>query len=224
MATVLLLTASERRREMLATVLQQGGLTMAWVPETSPLDSLGAEEAPDLLLVDAPSLPWEQVEAALAVRETLRAPLLLVVREAHLSYLPQEGGADDFLLEPVQPGELLARCRHLLARARGRGDKGLLRLGDLVIDQDRYEVRVGGRKVILTYKEYELLRFLAAHPGRVFTREELLNKVWGYDYFGGTRTVDVHIRRLRGKIEDAAHTFLETVWNVGYRFKTPEGS
>ena len=94
----------------------------------------------------------------------------------------------------------------------------MISLGDLVINQSRYEVTISDIRIMLTFKEYELLRLFASSPGTVFTREQLLSKIWGYDYFGGTRTVDVHIRRLRSKIEDANHTFIETVWNVGYRF------
>jgi DNA-binding response OmpR family regulator len=93
-----------------------------------------------------------------------------------------------------------------------------IQCGDLVIDLANCEVRVGGKVVELTFKEYELLKFLAKDRGRVFTREALLHKVWGYDYFGGDRTVDVHVRRLRSKIEDSGQTFIETVRNIGYRF------
>jgi len=96
--------------------------------------------------------------------------------------------------------------------------------GELVIDLDRYEVTLRGRKVDLAYKEYELLKYLASNPGRVFSRESLLRSVWEYDYFGGTRTVDVHIRRLRSKIDDVSNNFIETQWNVGYRFRSPGGS
>jgi DNA-binding response OmpR family regulator len=95
----------------------------------------------------------------------------------------------------------------------------MVRVGDMTINAANFEVSVGGRRVSLRFKEYELLLLMAANPGRVYSREALLNKVWGYDYLGGTRTVDVHIRRLRSKIEDAEHTFIETVWQVGYRFK-----
>ena len=95
----------------------------------------------------------------------------------------------------------------------------LIRCGDLVIDLAKCEVSLSGRLIPLTFKEYELLRFLASNRGRVFTREALLNKVWGYDYYGGDRTVDVHIRRLRSKIEDPTHTFIETVRNIGYKFR-----
>tara|TARA_B100000700_G_C15047576_1_gene858675 strand:+ start:239 stop:916 length:678 start_codon:yes stop_codon:yes gene_type:complete len=93
--------------------------------------------------------------------------------------------------------------------------------GSLIIDCDRYEVTLAGRKVDLTYKEYELLKFLASHPDRVFSRESLLRSVWEYDYFGGTRTVDVHVRRLRSKIDDVSNNFIATQWNVGYRFRSP---
>ena len=98
---------------------------------------------------------------------------------------------------------------------------GVIRAADLVIDPHRYDVHLAGRKVLLTFKEYELLKLLASTPGHVYSRDKLLDQVWGYQYFGGTRTVDVHVRRLRSKIEDATHTFIETVRNVGYRFRAP---
>ena len=98
----------------------------------------------------------------------------------------------------------------------------VVRAGDLVINTANFEVSIGGRRVSLRYKEYELLLLMASNPGRVFSREALLNRIWGYDYLGGTRTVDVHIRRLRSKIDDAERTFIETVWQVGYRFRSPE--
>ena len=95
----------------------------------------------------------------------------------------------------------------------------MIRVGDLAIDLSRYEVTQGGRRMELTFKEYELLKFFATNPGKVFSREHLLNAVWGYDYYGGTRTVDVHIRRLRSKIENGPVLFIDTVRNVGYRFR-----
>ena len=97
-------------------------------------------------------------------------------------------------------------------------NENIIKKGDLVIDCSKYEVKIDDKQVDLTYKEYELLKFLATNPGRVYSRDALLNKIWGYDYYGGTRTVDVHIRRLRGKIEDNKHAFIDTVRNVGYKF------
>ena len=111
------------------------------------------------------------------------------------------------------------RINQLLRKARGMKDSELIKCDGLVIDLAKCEVTVDGRVVGLTFKEYELLRFLASNRGRVYTREALLDKIWGYDYYGGDRTVDVHIRRLRSKIEDSKHTFIETVRNIGYRFK-----
>ena len=129
-------------------------------------------------------------------------------------------------VERREPVSFAVTCRHcaepycVYACITGGADsRELIECGDLVLDLARCEVALNGRLVALTFKEYELLRFLASHPGRVYTRDALLSKVWGYDYFGGDRTVDVHIRRLRSKIEDASHTFIETVRNIGYRFR-----
>jgi DNA-binding response OmpR family regulator len=126
-------------------------------------------------------------------------------------------GIDDFIVKPYDIRELAVRARRLLQRNLKENE--MLRCEDLVIDLANCEVRVGGKIVELTFKEYELLKFLAKDRGRVFSRETLLNKVWGYDYFGGDRTVDVHIRRLRSKIEISGQIFIETVRNIGYRFK-----
>ncbi len=146
-------------------------------------------------------------------------PVLALVSADRLGEHDFSLKADDFILSPPRPGELAARVKQLVRRMRGDSGDHVIQAGDLTIDQDRYEVAVGPKKVLLTFKEYQLLVLLASNPGRVYSREALLSQVWGYDYFGGTRTVDVHIRRLRSKIEDAFHSFIETVWNVGYRFR-----
>jgi DNA-binding response OmpR family regulator len=149
--------------------------------------------------------------------------LAVVPRDAVETYDPTFN-VDEFILSPLQHGELVARLNQAVYRVRGSLGQEVLRIGDLVIDLDRYDVVMAGRRVPLTYKEFQLLVLLASNPGRVYTREALLSQVWGYDYLGGTRTVDVHIRRVRSKIEDPDHTFVETIWNVGYRFKTsPSG-
>jgi DNA-binding response OmpR family regulator len=126
-------------------------------------------------------------------------------------------GVDDFIVMPYDARELVARARRLLQSNVKENE--ILRCDDLVIDLANCEVRVGGKIAELTFKEFELLKFLAKDRGRVFSRETLLNKVWGYDYFGGDRTVDVHVRRLRSKIEIAGQSYIETVRNIGYRFK-----
>lgn len=148
-----------------------------------------------------------------------RPPVIALMDPDRLSSFDPGLSLDDFLMTTASPEELSLRVRQALWRRTGVDTRNVLRSGDLEIDLAGYTVHLTGRPVELTYKEYELLRFLAANAGRVFTREELLNKVWGYDFYGGARTVDVHIRRLRAKIEDRHHTFIETVRNVGYRFR-----
>ena len=124
---------------------------------------------------------------------------------------------DDFAVKPYNSKELATRIKHLI-RKDSDVPTAQIRTAGITIDPDKYEVYVDGKLVSLTFKEYELLKFLASHPGRVFTRDTLLNQVWSQDYFGGDRTVDVHIRRLRSKIEDPDHVYIETVRNIGYRF------
>jgi len=154
------------------------------------------------------------------IRGTAATPTIALIREEQLPAYEPPPGIDDFLVFPATAGELAARVRQLLQRqhAHLEGNNKLC-CGDLVINLASREVFLAGRSVTLAYKEYELLRFLLSNPDTVFTREALLSRVWGYDFYGGSRTVDVHIRRLRTKIEDARHSFIETVRNVGYRFR-----
>ena len=171
----------------------------------------GGSERPDVVLYEHPGAAPPQGRG--------RALVLAVVTAERLADGGFQAPAADFIVCPWAPGELAARIRRLLDAAAPPDAEGVVRSGDLVIDTNRYDVYLAGRPVLLTFKEYELLRVLASNPGRVYRRETLLEDVWGYAYFGGTRTVDVHVRRLRSKIEDAAHTFIDTVWNVGYRFR-----
>lgn len=147
----------------------------------------------------------------------MSAPLILVVTEAGLPALNAEWGATDIILETAGPGEIDARIRLAIERGNLVEKSDTISASGVVIDEASYSAKVHGKPLDLTYKEFELLRFLAQHPGRVFTREQLLSEVWGYDYFGGTRTVDVHVRRLRAKLGDL-EALIGTVRNVGYRF------
>ena len=131
-------------------------------------------------------------------------------------------GKFEVCFPPYSGPELMVRMHVAESRAGVGAASNLINRGELTIDCDRYEVSISGRIINLTYKEFKLLEYLASNPGRVFTREALLRSVWGYDYFGGTRTVDVHVRRLRSKIDSAPNRFIETVWNVGYRFRAAE--
>jgi DNA-binding response OmpR family regulator len=137
--------------------------------------------------------------------------------------LNSEWGFDDVVLSNAGPGEVDARIRLLTTRSSKDSEDQMISASGVTIDEVSYQAKVNGRALDLTFKEFELLRFLAGHPQRVFTREQLLSEVWGYDYFGGTRTVDVHVRRLRAKLGDM-ESLIGTVRNVGYRFTVAEAS
>ena len=171
------------------------------------------------VLVDVESLTREQVDQVISYCQHSHLPVLGVAPANRLDGYVTNPSLDDFIVHPYNPQELVKRMDRVLARSREPESNEVVKTGDLVIDIGKYEISLGGRRVILTYKEYQLLVLLATNQGRVYTRDELLQQVWGYDYFGGTRTVDVHIRRLRSKIESANHSFIETIWNVGYRFR-----
>jgi two-component system, OmpR family, alkaline phosphatase synthesis response regulator PhoP len=156
---------------------------------------------------------------ALRKRDVPLEPLLLLVTGTQLAELELRGDLfDDFCLWPFQPRELDARLKNLFWRAgRGAGPE-VVEYSDLVLNLETYQALIEGRPLDLTYMEYELLKFLASHPGKVFTRETLLSRVWGYEYYGGARTVDVHVRRLRAKLGEEHASLIQTVRSVGYRF------
>jgi DNA-binding response OmpR family regulator len=151
----------------------------------------------------------------------LNVPLMLVLTEGGLTAVSPDWGVDDVLLETAGPAEVDARIRLVIGRAAQDRSSPKIQASGVVIDEASYSAKVHGRPLDLTFKEFELLRFFATHPSRVFTREQLLSEVWGYDYFGGTRTVDVHVRRLRAKLGDL-ESLIGTVRNVGYRFNVYE--
>ncbi len=171
----------------------------------------------ELVLVDARTdlVSARSVGQSFAAGE-INIPVLLMLTEAALPLVNRDWGVDDFVLDSAPPAELEARIRFLLARA-AKANSTIVS-GPVSIDEDAYTVSVAGRNLDLTYTEFELLKYMALHPGRVLTREHLLSEVWGYDYYGGTRTVDVHIRRLRAKLGPEHESCIGTVRNVGYRF------
>ena len=156
---------------------------------------------------------------ALRKRDLPFEPVLLLATGAQLGDLElREDLFDDFCVTPFQPIELEARLKHLFWRT-GRGTRPeLVECGPLVLNLETYQAAIGGQHLDLTFMEYELLKFLATHPGKVFTRETLLSRVWGYEYYGGARTVDVHVRRLRAKLGEEHAALIQTVRSVGYRF------
>jgi len=148
----------------------------------------------------------------------------VVLKEGGLVALSADWAVDDVLLDTAGPAEVDARLRLAVARRSSvveSGEPGVVKVGELVIEEATYTAKLRSNVLDLTYKEFELLKFLAQHPGRVFTRSHLLQEVWGYDYFGGTRTVDVHVRRLRAKLGVESETLIGTVRNVGYKFVKP---
>lgn len=150
-------------------------------------------------------------------------PVILITTEGGLAAVNHEWGVTDVILDTSSPAEIEARIRLSVGRQLievAASHNGEIRAGELAIDENSYTAKLRGRTLDLTFKEFELLKFLAQHPGRVFSRDHLLQEVWGYDYFGGTRTVDVHIRRLRAKLGPENESLIGTVRNVGYRYVT----
>jgi DNA-binding response OmpR family regulator len=191
-----------------------------------PLEAAPLIDAPpsDAVIIDA------RTELASA-RQTCRVmhstgtsvPLIAVVTEGGLAAVAADWGVDDVIVDSAGPAEVEARLRLSIGRAAAARETATaaseeIRSGDLTIDEATYQAKLGSRPLDLTFKEFELIKYLAQHPGRVFTRAQLLQEVWGYDYFGGTRTVDVHIRRLRAKLGPEREALIGTVRNVGYKF------
>jgi DNA-binding response OmpR family regulator len=195
---------------------------------SSKLDKI-ALQPPDILLVDLDTQPSPaQTELLLNELHRLRTahqiPAIALLASAQLEHLHSNLTIDDFIVKPWHLAELVARIKRAVASAHPRraSEKEVIRYNSLVIDISRCEVKLNGRALALTFKEYQLLKFLAMNKGKVFTREALLTAVWGYNYYGGDRTVDVHIRRLRSKLGDYSGNYIQTVRNIGYRFNAGE--
>lgn len=201
--------------------LQRSGYPLRVVPFES-LDRLPpVAESPDVLLLHCTSSDFSLSRLANVLRhhkDRRKATVILLTTREAIGYLDLTSGFDDFVCAPYDPREVEVRIRCAVWRRHGVQVKDIIMRGDLVIDLGNYEVTIRGEPVDLTLKEYELLKYLATRQGRVFTREHLLTEVWGYNYYGGTRTVDVHVRRLRVKIERGGQVFIQTVRGVGYKF------
>jgi DNA-binding response OmpR family regulator len=182
----------------------------------------------DCLLVDARrDLPNAKSFTKLISTTGVSSPIIVITTEGGLSAINADWNVDDVILDTAGPAEVEARIRIALGNSAAQllatnPNSQEIRSGDVVIDERTYTAKLKGRVLDLTFKEFELLKYLAQHPGRVFTRSQLLQEIWGYDYFGGTRTVDVHIRRLRSKLGPEFEAIIGTVRNVGYRFATSD--
>jgi DNA-binding response OmpR family regulator len=190
-----------------------------------PAEASALIDAPraDAVLVDGRHDLAQVRSLTRVIRTTgVECPLLVILTEGGLAVAAADWGMDDVIITTASPAELEARLRLSIGRVAAAleddGERHLISSSGLVVDDATYTAKLEGRTLDLTFKEFELLKFLAQHPGRVFTRQQLLQEVWGYDYFGGTRTVDVHVRRLRAKLGTDHETLIGTVRNVGYRF------
>lgn len=195
------------------------------LPLSSVVSAVQAH-SPDLVMIDA----REQLVAARNGAQMLKGaglaqPLLMVLTEGGMAAVAPQWLVDDIVLNTVGPAELEARFRLLSSQVveEVAPESTVIRVGNISVDEASYSAKLQGVPLNLTYKEFELLKFLVQHPGRVFTRAQLLSEVWGYDYYGGTRTVDVHVRRLRSKLGPDHEQLITTVRNVGYSFNAPKG-
>ena len=180
-------------------------------------------ETPDLILLDIMLPVMDGWSVTAKVRETSKVPIIMLTAKSEVFDRIQglEMGADDYIVKPFEMKELIARINAVLRRTEIPNDTSKrLTFDRLVVDLDSYELIVDGKKIDTPPKELELLYHLASTPNRVYTRNQLLDEVWGFDYFGDSRTVDVHIKRLREKVENISdHWALKTVWGVGYKFE-----
>jgi two-component system alkaline phosphatase synthesis response regulator PhoP len=219
---ILLISKDVAKGRKIASELAARNIVCVPIGLDETVDETIQDKAPDLII-----LVLENPAAASPIIKTAReleqerpiSILALIPRDALQRSRDISLAVDDFAIEPCETEELALRVKKALKETYNVDEKDLIRSGDLVIDLARREVALEGKIITLTFTEYELLTFLAANSGRVFSRDALLNNIWGYDYYGGDRTVDVHIRRLRAKIEWGKHSFIDTVRGVGYRFK-----
>ena len=222
MAKVLLLTNSQGAS---AEVLPALAL-LQHTCKVMPLEASVLVDTPlmDVVFIDArKDFPTAKSLTRLLATTGVGAPIIAITTEGGLSAFTAEWGVSDVILDTAGPAEVDARIRIVLGKQAAAAlendpHNGEIRSGDVAIDESTYTARLKGEVLDLTFKEFELLKYLAQHPGRVFTRAQLLQEIWGYDYFGGTRTVDVHIRRLRSKLGPEFEAIIGTVRNVGYRF------
>ncbi len=220
MTHVLIVARDDETKSKLRKSLAHYDLTCSFTSYSNGVREAVNSGKPDILLFEMDENPpaSDIRELARRVKRTRNLPVIALIPGEMPDNVDHLLDVDDLIVSPYDSKELILRINRLLHRTESAESKELIKRDDLKIDLITCEVTVEGRIVELTFKEYELLKLLAGNPGRVYTREALLDKIWGYDYFGGDRTVDVHIRRLRSKIEDPDHTFIDTVRNIGYRF------
>lgn len=225
-ANILIVDDEPKMRELVKLYLEKEGYKVSEAGDgEEAMNSLRNKQF-DLVILDLMMPKIDGLTVCKEIRKTLDIPVVMLTAKGEEidRVLGFELGADDYVVKPFSPRELLARVKALLRRAGTRQVSvtgNVLSFPGLVINVDAREVEIANTKVSLTPKEFELLLFLAKNPGRVFTREQLLEHVWGYDFFGDLRTVDTHIKKLREKISriGGPMDFIATVWGVGYKFE-----
>lgn len=216
--------------ELVRFNLEAGGFKVIEAPDGQKAIELAQTENPDLILLDLMLPGTDGLEVCRILRQqkaTREIPIIMLTAKSEEidKVLGLEIGADDYITKPFSPRELTARVKAVLRRSAGsEKTENNIKIGNLVIDIEKHEVLVDGEKQEFTPKEFDLLKLLASNPGKVFSREYLLENIWGYDYLGDTRTVDVHIRHLRQKVEKESDrpVYIETVRGIGYKFNKPE--
>jgi len=221
LSRLLIIASESEQRNKLSAELAQSGFDCSVAPYNDKTIEQLVRQSFDLVLLnlDEPSTISDTLVLTQKLKQEKHIPIIALVSEEKLDYLVSNVSIDDFVVKPWNTTELIARIKRMLRHKGSAGDDEIINCGDLIIDSAKCEVSLCNEIIMLTFKEYQLLKFLANNQGKVFNRETLLAKVWGWDYYGGDRTVDVHIRRLRSKIEDRDHSFIDTVRNIGYRFK-----
>jgi DNA-binding response OmpR family regulator len=220
---ILVVDDEENVSDLLKLYLEAEGFEVQIAEDGLSALTLANQFKPDLIILDI-MLPFKDGwQVAKELRLTMNNPIIMLSAKGEESdkILGLNLGGDDYVTKPFSPGEVVARVNAILRRSKSEiEDNDKLEFANLVIDIKKYEIVVDGTKIMSTPKEVELLWFLASNPGRVFNREHLLDKIWGYSYLGDSRTVDTHIKRLRRKIENGLpYTYLQTVWGVGYKFE-----
>ncbi len=216
--------------ELLRLYLQKEGFSTVILNDGEAAVSAYDKEKPDLILLDVMMPRMDGWETCRKIRAKGNTPIIMLTAKGEVfdKVLGLELGADDYMVKPFDAKEVVARIKAVLRRTTTQDttqdkDENVINFDKLIVDLSRYELRINGEVVAAPPKELELLHYLASHPNRVFTRDQLLDEVWGFDYYGDSRTIDVHVKRLREKLEDTSDEWsLKTVWSKGYKFEVKE--
>ena len=225
---ILIVDDEDHIRELVAHYLGREGYTVEHAASGPQALEVCGRVKPALVVLDIMLPGMSGTDVCREIRKTSMVPILMLTARDDIvdKVVGFELGADDYLTKPFEPKEMVARVKALLRRVQATTERsaGALEYGALRMDPDRREVRIGNRSVELRPKEFDLLLALARHPGQVFSREQLLNTVWGYDFEGFSRTVDVHVQHVRDKLQAAGggQGWINTVWGVGYKFEAPQ--